>query len=187
MADLSAMVVGGALGWLGAVLAILGLWFALRLSGRLSTQGLMPWFFPTQVAAAAVSMATTGRSFDASGIVADVSVTASWAGEWSIRLASVIALWGAVDAIVRWLRSQEPAFSLRLVLMLAFALLWATQVASPAWWGRHPSFQSYWVYALPVGIGLLCLDRLATQQTLRWFRDAQALFCGLSLLLGGLA
>ena len=184
MADLSAMVVGGALGWLGAVLAILGLWFALRLSGRLSTQGLMPWFFPTQVAAAAVSMATTGRSFDASGIVADVSVTASWAGEWSIRLASVIALWGAVDAIVRWLRSQEPAFSLRLVLMLAFAVLWATQVASPAWWGRHPSFQSYWVYALPVGIGLLCLDRPATQQTLRWFRDAQALFCGLSLLLG---
>lgn len=183
MADIGVMAVGGAVGWLGAVLAILGLWFALRLSGRLSTQGLMPWFFPTQVAAAAVSMAATGRSFDATGIVTTVAVTSSWMGEWSIRLASIVALWGAVDAIVRWLRSNERVFSLRLVLMLAFAMLWVTQVASPAWWGRHPSFQSYWLYALPVGIGLLCLDRPATQQTLLWFRDAQALFCGLSLLL----
>lgn len=184
MAEFGAMAVGGAVGWLAALLAIGGLWFALRLSGRLSTQGLMPWFFPTQVAAAAISMAATGRNFDATGIATAVAVTGSWAGEWSIRLASVIALWGAADAIVRWLRSSERVFSLRLLLILAFTLLWITQVASPAWWGRYPSFQSYWVYALPVGIGLLCLDARATQQTLLWFRDAQLLFCGLSLLLG---
>lgn len=183
MDEFSALAVGGALGGIGAILAILGLWLALRLSGRLSTHGLMPWFFPTQVVAAAISMAATGRSFDVTGMATSVAVTSSWAGEWSIRIASIVALWGAADSIIRWLRSAERLFSLRLVLILAFALLWATQIASPALLGRHPSFQTYWVYALPVGIGLLCLDARASLQTLLWFRDAQVLFCVLSLLL----
>ena len=182
MADLVSVAVGSLGGGLLAVLAVLGLLVALRLSGRLTQHGLMPWFFPTQVVAAAIAMASTGRSFDASGLATSVAVT-SWAGEWAIRLASIIALWGAVDAIMRWLKSRERVFSLRLVLIFAFALLWLTQVASPALWGRHPSFQSYWGYALPVGVGLLCMDARATRQTLLWFRDAQVLFCGVSLLL----
>ncbi|WP_396267798.1 O-antigen ligase family protein [Ideonella sp.] len=183
MDEFLALAVGSTLGGIAALLAVLGIWLALRLSGRLSTHGLLPWFFPTQVAAAAISMAATGRSFDASGTVTSVAVTASWAGEWSIRIASIVALWGAVDAIIRWLRSTERVFSWRLVLILAFSFLWVTQVASPAWWGRHPSFQTYWVYALPVGVGLLCLDARAARQTLLWFRDAQVLFCFLSLVL----
>ncbi len=183
MNDIVSMAVGGLGGMLFAVLAILGLLVALRLSGRLTEHGLMPWFFPTQLLAAAISIAATGRSFDATGISTAVSVTSSWAGEWSIRVASVIALWGAIDTLFRWLKSGERLFSLRLVLVLAFVLLWLTQVASPALWGRYPAFQTFWLYSLLVGVGLICLASQAARQTLLWFRDAQMLFCAVSLLL----
>ncbi|MDZ7812110.1 MAG: O-antigen ligase family protein [Ideonella sp.] len=183
MAELIALVLGGFGGVLLALLALLALWLGLRLSGRVTQHGLMPWFFPSQLLAAAISMAFTGRSFDAPGLSVAGAVTASWAGEWSIRIASLIALIGSIDALLRWIRSGERVFSLRLSVMLAFVLLWLTQILSPALWGRYPEVQTFWAYSLVVGLGLLALSAQAAEQTLIRFRDAQALFCVASLLL----
>ena len=169
----------------GATLAALGL-----LGGAVATHALTRWrgtslltLFPyCMMLASAAAVLLAGRDVGAMlynvGSVAErhpVSV-------WLTRFNSVFLMLTSLHLLVWRVFSKEGVGS-RMPLLLAFIVLWATTVLSPAVLGAHRLFSHEYIYCLIIGIGLVLLGQRSGHRLVCDARDAILISVVLALVL----
>ncbi|WEF35675.1 O-antigen ligase family protein [Pseudoduganella chitinolytica] len=155
-----------------AMLALAAL-FALALAmhwGHKREHGLVPYVFYMSIFAGALFIAMIARDTSLAGPVANVarSPIAIWIG----RLSSAFVLLACGERIINRLVSTRPATPLPTLLLVGFLLFFATNIVSPALFGRYPSVSHDYLYVGIFGTAVLLFSIRDVETTLVTLRNS---------------
>jgi exopolysaccharide production protein ExoQ len=145
--------------------------------GHKRQHGLVPYIFYPTLAAAALAIVLSNRNLSVTTDLLTMASTGTHPiAAWLSRLSSVFILLACGERILHrlvHLREAEPAPKL---LVFGFWIFVLTNVASPAFFGRHPNLSHEYLYMALFGQCALLFSTYDADLTIKSVRNAALMF-----------